>query len=128
MDRKVTWVQIPPYPPISARLINTNMPEIKINLTKWYHFLIATVPVVAMVATGLMWIDTRYMHREISDTRFIELQIRIVEGHIRDYTRIVDAGGTIPAQDTVKYQIDLHQLNNLMNERNKILGIGGLPQ
>lgn len=104
------------------------MPDIKINLTKWYHFVVATVPVIAMIATGFMWMDTRYMHKEISDTRFIELQIRIVEGHIRDHTRVIDAGGQVSADDTVKHTMDIDQLKNLMNERNKILGIGGLPK
>ncbi len=104
------------------------MPDVKINLTKWYHFVVAIVPVVAMLATGFMWMDTRYMHKEISDTRFIELQIRIVEGHIRDHNRIVDAGGELSAEDVFENEMDVDQLKNLMAERNKILGIGGLPQ
>ena len=104
------------------------MPDVKINLTKWYHFVVAIVPVVAMIATGFMWMDTRYMHKEISDTRFIELQIRIVEGHIRDYNRIVDNNGDLSADDVFENEMDVDQLKNLMAERNKILGIGGLPQ
>ncbi len=104
------------------------MPDVKINLTKWYHFVVAIVPVVAMIATGFMWMDTRYMHKEISDTRFIELQIRIVEGTIRDHNRIVDNGGDLSAEDIFKHEMDVDQLKNLMAERNKILGIGGLPQ
>jgi len=75
------------------------MPNLSINLTKWYHFILAVVPLVAMIATGMLWLDTRYMHKEMSDTRFIELQIRIVEGHIRDITRIRDAGGELSAND-----------------------------
>ncbi len=81
-----------------------------------------------MVATAFMWVDTRYMHTDISDTRFIELQIRIVQGHIRDYTRIIDSGSSPTANDTVAYEMDVDQLKNLMAERNKILGIGGLPE
>ncbi len=106
------------------------MPVININIDikKWYHFILKAVPVIAMIATASMWIDTRYMHKEISDTRFIELQIRIVQGHIRDYTRIVDANGTITANDEVQHIMDIDQLKNLMAERNKILGIGGLPE
>ncbi len=104
------------------------MPDVNINLTKWYHFVVAIVPVVAMIATGFMWMDTRYMHKEISDTRFIELQIRIVEGHIRDYNRIVDNNGDLSADDIFENDMDVDQLKNLMAERNKILGIGGLPQ
>ena len=104
------------------------MPNLSINLTKWYHFVFAIVPVVSMIATGMLWLDTRYMHKEMSDTRFIELQIRIVEGHIRDITRIRDAGGELSANDEIKLAMDLAQLQNLMLERNKTLGIGSLPE
>ena len=104
------------------------MPNLSINLTKWYHFILAVVPLVAMIATGMLWLDTRYMHKEMSDTRFIELQIRIVEGHIRDITRIRDAGGELSANDEIKLAMDLAQLENLLIERNKSLGIGSLPQ
>lgn len=104
------------------------MPDLNINLTKLGTFIKVIVPVIAMVATAGMWIDTRYMHQDISNTRFIELQIRIVQGHIRDYTRIVDADGIISANDTVQHEMDIDQLKNLMAERNKILGIGGLPE
>ncbi len=108
--------------------INNNMANVTINLTKWYHFVLAAVPLIAMIATALMWVDTRYMHREISDIRFIELQIRIIDGHVRDYNRIIDADGTLSAEDQMKREMDMDQLKNLMMERNKILGIGDLPQ
>ncbi len=113
---------------VSSITINSNMANVTINLTKWHHFVIATVPVIAMVATAIMWVDTRYMHKEISDTRFIELQIRIVEGHVRDYARIIDAGDDLSAADEIKLNMDMAQLQNLMLERNKRLGIGDLPQ
>jgi len=104
------------------------MPNVSINLTKWYHFVLAIIPVVSMFATSFMWMDTRYMHKEMSDTRFIELQIRIVEGHIRDYTRVRDNGDVLSAVDEIKLNMDTAQLQNLMVERNRMLGIGGLPQ
>lgn len=104
------------------------MPDFNINITKIATFFKVVLPLTAMIATAGMWIDTRYMHQDISDTRFIELQIRIVQGHIRDYTRLVDAGDTITANDTVQHEMDKDQLKNLMEERNKILGLGGLPE
>ncbi len=104
------------------------MPNVSINLTKWYHYVLAIVPLVSMIATAWMWMDTRYMHKEMSDTRYIELQIRVVEGHIRDYTRVRDNGGLLSATDEIKLDMDLAQLQNLMQERNRMLGIGGLPQ
>ena len=104
------------------------MPEVKINLTKWYHFVIATAPVIAMCLTFFMWVDTRYMHKEISDGRFIELQIRIVQSAVDSHNKIIDAGGTVSASDATKHELDMDQLKNLITERNKTLGIGDLPQ
>ena len=94
----------------------------------WSHLLFAAVPFISAIATAFMWADTRYMHKDISDTRFIELQIKIVEGHIRDYNRVLDSGGQLNAEEQVKYELDKKQLMDLMAERNRILGIGELPQ
>lgn len=106
------------------------MPEVNVSLTKWWHWLTAVVatlgPIVALLSATALWVDTRYMHREISDTRFIELQIKIVDGHIRDYHRLDS-----PSQeDTMKYNLDFEQLKNLQRERNRILGLDslGLPE
>ena len=104
------------------------MPEIKFSLTKWWHYLAAFVatmgPIITFTVSGWLWLDARYMHREISDTRYISLQIQIVQGHIRDYHRIE----TPSPEDTTNYELDLDQLKNLQQERNRILGIGGLPE
>ena len=88
----------------------------------------ALAPLVAMLATAWFWFDTRYMHRTISDTRFIELQIRIVQGDIRDHNKMLDAGVTLSAEQRMQFDLDKDQLKFLMSERNKILGIGGLPE
>lgn len=75
-----------------------------------------------------MWFDTRYMHKEISDTRYIELQIKIVERNVKDYHRMVESGETPSPREELDFEMDKDQLKFLMNERNKILGIGDLPQ
>jgi len=108
------------------------MPEVKISLTKWWHYLVAAVatigPIVTFVATGWLWLDTRYMHREISDRRSVDIQIMIIQGHLRDYIRILDSGIELSAQDELNYDLDKNRLQNLQNERNRLLGIGGLPE
>ena len=101
---------------------------ININLSKWYHGVIAIMPLIALLGSGWFWLDTRYMHKEISDTRFIELQIRIVQSNVRDYNRRIDAGEDLNAQETLEYDMEKDQLKFLMNERNKVLDIGGLPE
>lgn len=104
------------------------MPNITINVKKWYAIVLATLPIIGAMSTAAMWVDTRYMHREIYNTHFIELQIKIVESNLKDYNRILDAGGTLSAQDQVLFEMEKDQLKYLTKERNKLLGIGDMPQ
>lgn len=100
------------------------MANVSINLTKWWHVLLLLIPFFGSLATAAMWLDTRYMHRQISDSRYIETQIKIIEGQMRDYHRIMDSGGVLSQEDMLKFELDKEQLKNLQKERNKILGIG----
>lgn len=93
------------------------------NLPPWLNKILSVLPLVVLLSTSLMWVDTRYIHREISDTRYIDLQIKIVQGHVRDYERLKDAGGNLTASDESNYRIDMKQLEYLMVERNKTLGL-----
>ena len=100
------------------------MPNVTINLSKWYHLLLGSLPLLAMLATGAMWMDTRYMHKEISDTRFIELQIRIVQAQVRAYHKMVQNGERLTPEEQVQFDLDRDQLRFLMGERNRLLGLG----
>ena len=108
------------------------MPEVNVSLTKWWHYIVAVVatvgPIITFCATAWLWLDTRYMHREISDRRSVDTQIMIIQGHLRDYTRIIDSGRELSAQDELNYDLDKTRLQNLQAERNRLLGIGGLPE
>lgn len=100
------------------------MSNVTINLTKWYHFVLGAIPLLALVGTTIMWIDTRYMHREISDTRFIEMQLRLVQMQVRHYNSRIRAGEVLTPEETIQFELDKDQLKLLLGERNKILGIG----
>lgn len=86
------------------------------------------MPLLALLGTSIMWVDTRYMHREISDTRFIELQIRLVERNIRDYHRMMEEGRELTPQERMDLEMEQDQLRFLRSERNKVLDLGGLPE
>lgn len=96
----------------------------KTELIKWYKHILQVLPVIAMLGTLSLWVDTRYMHKEISDIRFVELQVRIIEGQLQMYNRIVDRGDTLTLDEQWRYEMDTEQLKNLTTERNKMLGIG----
>ena len=104
------------------------MPNVTINLSKWYHYIMALAPLVAMLATAWFWLDTRYMHKEISDTRFIQLQLDIVSGQLMDYHRMIDNGETLTAKEQQDYEMYKFRLQMQETERSKKLGIGDLPQ
>jgi len=88
-------------------------------------FVVAVIiPLLATITTTAMWVDTRYMHKEISDTRFIDLQIKILEMGISEHENKVDSGEPISVSATRNYQLNIKQMEDLMRERNKLLGIG----
>ena len=85
--------------------------------------LCTVLPLLSLIGQGVMYVDTRYMHKEISDTRYIDLQIRIIEGHIRDYERLKDTGANLNSSDESAYQTDLKQLDHLLKERQRMHGL-----
>lgn len=104
------------------------MPTINITLSKVYTEALRALPLLALLGTSIMWVDTRYMHKEISDTRFIEIQIKIVERNIRDYHRMIEEGVELSPSEKMELEMEQDQLKFLRNERNKVLDLGGLPE
>jgi hypothetical protein len=111
------------------------MPNVTLNLTKWYHYLFAIVPVISLLGSVWYALDTRHISTTeyskfttILDQRYVDLQIRLIKGQIRDYNRIIDSGETPSAQDTTDHDLDKDQLKNLTTQRNEMLGLGGLPE
>jgi hypothetical protein len=109
------------------------MTDEKIDIKRWFHFTLRIIPLVALVGSIAAWVDIRYMHNEtfehytqMTDMRNIEMQIKIVEGHIRDYTRILEMGGTLSHSEQIYYELEQKQLADLISERNKLLGMGGM--
>ena len=95
----------------------------EIDIKKITKVLIAVLPLLALAGTGAMWVDTRYIHKQISDTRYIDLQIKIVQGHIRDYERLKDSGANLTSSDESNYNTNMTQLDHLLTERNRMLGL-----
>lgn len=104
------------------------MSDININLSKWYHAVIAVLPVLALIGSFGLWLDTRYMHKEISDNRFIQLQIDIVNGQLMDYNRMIDEGKALTAKELQDYEMYKFRLQMLEQERSRKLQIGDLPE
>ena len=104
------------------------MPKLNIDLSKVYTEVLRALPLLALLGTAILWVDTRYMHREISDTRFIELQIKMVEINLQGYNRRLGNGEELSPQEQLEYEMERDQLKFLMNERNRVLDLGGLPE
>lgn len=100
------------------------MANLTINLTKWYHFVLGVLPLLAALASGFMWLDVRYMHKEISDTRFIELNMKIVQAEVREFHKKEARGEILTPEERMIFDADKKQLDLLMSERNRLMGIG----
>ena len=80
------------------------------------------IPVIVFVSGLAFWVDGRHYHTEeaikrqkITDIRYVSLQITTIEGHIRDYNRLNNP----KSEDDTYYSLDIEQLINLKEERNK---------
>jgi len=96
----------------------------ELTITKWYHWMLMSLPLLAVFTSMILWVDSRHMHKDIADIRFLDVQILIINGHILDYTRI----NKPTIADTIAYDLSRDQLNLLTARRNEELGLGGLPE
>ena len=104
---------------------NTRHRNVTLNLTKWWHFVATIVPVVGLIISAMFWMDVRYMHKEISDNRHIELQYKIVTVQMNKYHQMqADKIQLTPAQITAFKALEIEFIF-LETERNKLMGIGG---
>ena len=89
-----------------------------------FNYFLKAIPGILLVSSIVFWVDARHMHKDIADIRWIDTQILIINGQIRDYTRL----NSPDAADIVYYELDADQLSKLKSERSKVLGLGGLPE
>jgi hypothetical protein len=97
--------------------------------------LLRLLPVLMLITSIVYWVDARYMHKQafsiyndISDFRYNDLQIRVLEARLKIYTATLNSGGELSPDERVQYDTDLEQLKDLMKERNKALGLLGNTQ
>lgn len=73
---------------------------------------------------GGLYMDTRYMHKEMSDARHLDLQITLYEREMKFYERRIDQGGYNPTlEEKREYNMLLKSIEVLGAERNKIIGL-----
>lgn len=84
------------------------------------------LPIIATAATLVLWVDTRYMHKSISDIRYIDLQIAFYEREMKDHERKIDDQGYTPSEEEKReYNTMDHSVKTLNLRRDKLIG---LPQ
>ena len=104
------------------------MAGINISLSKWYHGLIAILPLLALIGSFWLWLDTRYMHKEISDNRHLSLQIDVVNLQLMEFNRMIDAGQNLTASQQQKVDMLRFRLQLLEKEKQDGMQLGGLPE
>ena len=111
------------------------MTGLTINVSKWYHGLLAALPLLALVGSFWLWLDTRYMHvevgskiKEISDGRHLTLQMDIINLQLMEFNRMIDAGTVLSAKQKQDLDMLRFRLQLLEEEKKKALQYGGLPE
>jgi hypothetical protein len=98
-------------------------PENHKRVVKAARSIAAILGVVTMITPLILWVDDRYMHNDIANIRYIDLQINLIEKNLRDYQRLVDTRAIVTAADETNYQLDISSIRELQKQRNKMLGI-----
>jgi hypothetical protein len=81
--------------------------------------LIRFLPLIALAVTMVLWVDTRYMHKQVSDIRYTNLQIQVLEGQVSAYHKLTSP----TADETLEYERLKERLTQHREEWNDILGI-----
>ena len=95
---------------------------------KWTKIIASSTAVV--IATGsviwntAIWIDSRYIYRNISDQRWIDTQIMVLRSDIREYNRHIASGNIPSEQEAIDYDLAKSRLEWLLEERDKLMGMG----
>lgn len=93
-------------------------------MLNWLKKLGLFVSVVGPLLTAVLWFDTRYMHKEISDFRFLEIQISMLERDAKAYARRIDQENYIPTEEErLEYDVIKDQLIKLNTKRNELIGV-----
>jgi len=100
---------------------------VTVNLSKWYHGLIAMLPLLALIGSFWLWLDTRYMHREIAQQQYTVLRYELALEKVKTFERLREDGHELDASERVEYNQAKTKLEFAQNEYNKMLG-GGLPE
>ena len=128
------------------------MSNVTINVTKWYHFVLAIGSIIAMLSGAVVWVDSRYVHRNdfnlaadkaaleleaskmetaaasnASYTQSINLQYMIVEGRLESYEHMRLEGREFTAEQVVRYNDYLKQYEFLTAEKNRLMMGLGVP-
>jgi hypothetical protein len=106
-----------------------------INVNKWYHGLLGALPLLALIGSFWLWLDTRYMHvemgtqlKQISDGRHIQLQMDIIKLQLMDFNRRIDGGHALTTQEQQDFDMLKFRLQLLEEEKKNSQNYGGLPQ
>jgi hypothetical protein len=128
------------------------MSNVTINVTKWYHFVLAIGSVVAMLGGAVAYVDSRYTHRdafelsaekavvkleatenarknaaEAAYEQSINLQLMIVEGRVEWYAQMRADNRPFTTQQNIKESNYTKQLEFLIGEKNRLMTGAGMP-
>lgn len=84
---------------------------------------IQLLPVISFCGTLALWADTRYMHKDMSDARHLELQIEFYDRQLTLWDRRIDKEGySLNSEELREYELFEETIKRLKQQRLKILG------
>jgi len=96
---------------------------------------LSIITLLGATATGLLWLDTRYMHSEVAamlreqdknanDIVHTEIHLMVVTRAMKYYEKVFDNEGYIPtAQEEREYGVLKDTVDRLESKQNKAMGL-----
>lgn len=94
------------------------------NRARYIKVILTVLPFIFTMASGLLWIDTRYMHKEMAEAQYAEIQLVLYTRSLKFYERKIDKEGYVPStEETREYNLLLKTVEALTEKRNESLGL-----
>ena len=82
------------------------------------------VSLISAFCTLVLWVDSRYMHKEMADMITVELRLETYTRSMKFYERKIDDQNHTPSmEETREYEITKQMVLDLTRQRNVLLGL-----
>ncbi len=84
------------------------------------------MPLLALLGTAILWVDARYMHKEIAQSQLTILRYELATEKVKSFARREEAGEVLSADEIVDYEQAKAQLAFIQQQYHQMTS--GLPE